>query len=69
MRIAVDFDRCDSTGVCAAIAPDLFELDDDEVLQVRDGYVEPAAQERAEEAARGCPKLAITLTSSRPDVG
>ena len=27
MRILVDYDRCDSTGLCTAIAPDLFSLD------------------------------------------
>jgi ferredoxin len=61
MRVVVDFDRCDSTGLCAAIAPELFELDDDDRLHVRGEQVEPAQRRVAEEAAKACPKLAITV--------
>ena len=61
MRVVVDYDRCDSTGVCAATAPELFELDDDDVLQVRAAQLAPDQWSAAEEAARSCPKLAIAL--------
>lgn len=61
MRVSVDFDLCDSTGVCAATAPDAFVVDDDDRLQVL--VDRPAAEliPAVEQAARGCPKLAITL--------
>ncbi|WP_433241212.1 ferredoxin [Streptosporangium sp. CA-135522] len=60
MRVIVDYDRCDGMGLCAGIAPEIFELDDD-MLHLR---AERPADEHwpvAEEAARACPKLAITL--------
>jgi ferredoxin len=61
MRVVVDFDRCDSTGLCAELAPEIFELDEDDVLQVRAERPAPGQWRAAEDAARGCPKLAITL--------
>ncbi|OPE46248.1 ferredoxin, partial [Mycolicibacterium diernhoferi] len=30
MRIEVDLDRCEGNAVCLGIAPDLFDLDDDD---------------------------------------
>ena len=62
MRIEVDYTRCDSNGVCADMAPEVFEIDDGDRLQVygRDGR--PDAHRRdVELAAASCPKLAITL--------
>ncbi len=61
MRVVVDFDRCDSTGLCTSIAPDLFELDDDDRLQILTEHPDPAQWQTADEAARACPKLAILL--------
>ncbi|MFE3618116.1 ferredoxin, partial [Streptomyces anulatus] len=39
MKIIVDFDRCEANGVCVGIAPDMFELDDDDQLTVIEGDV------------------------------
>ena len=30
MRVEVDHDRCEGNAVCVGIAPDLFDLDDDD---------------------------------------
>ena len=35
MKIKVDFDLCESNALCEALAPDVFELDDDDYLQLR----------------------------------
>jgi len=61
MRIVVAYDRCDSNGLCEAIAPSLFQLDDSEDLQVLAEHPDRADWDLAQEAARACPKLAITL--------
>lgn len=61
MQVEVDYGRCDSTGVCTAIAPDVFELDEHDQLQVHAESVRPQLWQEIEEAARSCPKLAITL--------
>ncbi len=35
MKIKVDFDLCESNALCEGIAPDVFELDDDDFLQLK----------------------------------
>lgn len=65
MRVAVDFDRCDGNGLCAAVAPELFELDEDDRLHVLEERPTPALWDLAENAAQACPKLAITLEEQR----
>lgn len=61
MRVVVDYDNCDSNGLCMAAAPEVFEVRSDDFLHVLDER--PAAHLWAdvEAAARACPKLAITL--------
>jgi len=36
MRVVVDFDLCESNAVCMAIAPEIFEVRDDDFLYVLD---------------------------------
>jgi ferredoxin len=59
MRIIVDYDLCESNALCAQVAPELFEVRDDDALYVLDE--EPPADLRAqvEAAVRVCPKQAI----------
>ena len=61
MKIVVDFDKCDSNGICCGVAPDLFELDDQNFLVIK--HEEPGEDQRAslEEAVRGCPTEAISI--------
>lgn len=35
MKIKVDFDLCESNALCEAMAPEVFELDDDDYLVVK----------------------------------
>lgn len=62
MRIDVDYNRCDSNAVCTDIAPEIFELDDDDQLHVRHDAPLDAHRQGAELAAASCPKLAITIS-------
>ncbi|HYD10126.1 MAG TPA: ferredoxin [Acidimicrobiales bacterium] len=61
MRISVNLDLCEAHAVCTGIAPDVFELDDDDVLHVR--VPSPPAERLGEmrDAAMRCPKQAITV--------
>ncbi|MFP3671062.1 ferredoxin, partial [Priestia sp. SIMBA_032] len=34
MKIKADFDLCESNGVCVGMAPDVFDLDDDDYLVI-----------------------------------
>ena len=65
MRVVVDFDRCDGTGLCAEAAPEVFELGEDDVLRVRAEQPPQQHWPAVELAARSCPKLAITLDADR----
>lgn len=62
MRIILDSEACQGHGRCYALAPDLFDTDDDgyAVLLV-DGDVPEALQDAARLAADNCPEYAITL--------
>jgi ferredoxin len=64
MKIVVDFDKCDSNGVCCGISPATFELDDQNFLVIK--QEEPGEEFRAEleECVRSCPTSAISLEES-----
>lgn len=61
MRVVVDFDRCESNAVCMGVAPEIFEVRDDDFLYIL--QEEPGEELRAklEEAVRLCPKQAISI--------
>ena len=60
-RIKVDFDLCESNAMCEALAPDVFELDDDDFLQLNTDEVTDENRQRVEQAAAACPRAAIAL--------
>ena len=61
MRVVVDFDLCESNAICMQVAPDRFEVRDDDFLYVLDE--EPVEDRRpaVEEAVQRCPKQAISI--------
>jgi ferredoxin len=60
-RIEVDRERCVGSGSCEALAPDVFEVDDEGVLVVH--RPEPAGDELGdvEDAVQACPTRALSL--------
>ena len=60
-RVEVDRDRCVGSGTCEALAPAVFEVDDEGVLAVL--RPEPGADELADvgDAVTACPTRALTL--------
>lgn len=64
MRINLDSDKCQGHGRCYALAPDLFEPDDEgyAVMLVASGsVVAPGLEDAARLAADNCPEYAITI--------
>ena len=53
MRVTVDENLCEANGFCESLAPDVFELGDEDVVQIADGPVPPRAGDRR--ARRGGP--------------
>jgi ferredoxin len=61
VKVIVDFDVCESNAVCMQFAPEVFEVRDDDFLYVLVDEVGPDAEASVAEAARRCPRQAITL--------
>lgn len=61
MKVSVDPVQCEANGVCVGIAPEVFDLDDDEVLQVRAGELESDEVEPVVRAVAACPRNALRL--------
>lgn len=59
MRVEVKRDICIGAATCVAIAPDVFELDDELKAFVKTGHTTP--DDVILEAARSCPTLAIYI--------
>jgi ferredoxin len=61
VRVEVDRELCESNAVCVGIAPDVFELGDDDLARVRMTVVPPDRETDVREAVALCPKIALTL--------
>ncbi len=60
-KVVVDFDLCESNAICMGIAPEVFEVRDDDFLYVLQEEPPEELRGKVEEAARRCPKQAITI--------
>ena len=61
MRIVVDFDRCESNAVCMGIAPEIFEVRDDNFLYVLDETPSEDKRSLVENAVMSCPTQALSI--------
>lgn len=61
MKIKVDFDLCESNALCEAMAPEVFELDDDDYLVMKAEETTPDNIEDVKRAVAACPRAAISL--------
>jgi ferredoxin len=59
--VHVDYDKCESYGVCVATSPQVFDLNDDDELLVLDENPPPELIQSVEDAVVRCPKRAIEL--------
>ena len=61
MKVVVDFDLCESNAVCMDVAPEIFKVDDDDMLHI---LIESPGEElrgKLEESVRLCPRQAIPI--------
>ena len=61
MKIVVDYDLCESNAVCMGIAPDVFEVRDDDFLYVLQENPPEEMRDKMLEAVKRCPKQAISI--------
>ncbi|RFD26025.1 ferredoxin [Mycobacterium uberis] len=59
MRVIVDRDRCEGNAVCLRLAPDVFDLDDEDYAVVRTAPVPPDQEDQVEQAIAECPRAAL----------
>lgn len=61
MRVKVDYDRCESNGLCMALAPEVFEIRDDDVMYLLTETPSPESEAKVRESVRACPKQALSI--------
>lgn len=61
MEIEVDFDVCQSHGLCTQAAPEVFEIRDDGFLYLLNNNPPDDLRQDVERAARECPTGAIKI--------
>ena len=59
MHVEVDRDRCEGNAVCLGIAPDLFDLDDEDYAVVKVDPVPEDQEGLAEQSIAECPRAAL----------
>jgi ferredoxin len=63
MEIKVERTLCEANGICVGLAPDVFELDDDEQLVILQPDPPAERVERVSLAVARCPKNALQMLS------
>jgi ferredoxin len=61
MKIRIDKAGCAGNARCAAVAPELFPLDDNGYIQVEEIDVPPGKEELARRGALACPERIILI--------
>jgi ferredoxin len=60
VKVHVDMNLCQSHGECAIVAPEVFELGDDDLLRWRED-VDEELRAKVSEAVEVCPMMAIRI--------
>ncbi|HEX3823617.1 MAG TPA: ferredoxin [Mycobacteriales bacterium] len=60
-QIVVDWDECEANAICQSIAPEVFEVDDQDMLNVLIERPPPELLDKVQEAVDMCPKRALYL--------
>jgi len=63
MKLLLDWTRCDGHGLCAALLPDRFRLDEWGFPVVEDADVGPGQRADVRHVVSACPALALRLES------
>jgi ferredoxin len=61
MKVIVDYEVCEANAVCAGLAPEVFDVDDDDNLHVLLPNPPADVLDRVRHAVRSCPKAALAL--------
>ena len=62
MKVTVDYDLCESNAVCMGIAPEVFEVRDDDFLYLLTDQPDPSHHDAVRLAVERCPRQAISIS-------
>lgn len=60
-KVVVDYDLCESNAICMQVAPEVFEVRDDDFLYLLTETPDESLRSKVEEAVQRCPKQAIAI--------
>jgi len=63
VKVVVDSSLCAGHAQCAALGPDVYELDDGGYCAIRETEVPAGLEGQAKDGAAACPEGAITIVS------
>jgi ferredoxin len=61
MRVVVDWDLCESNALCMGVAPEVFEVGEDDLLSLLMEKPPEHLRSKLQQAVASCPKGAINL--------
>lgn len=61
MKVIVDFDLCEANAICMEVAPEVFRVDENDMLHILIEKPGPELKAKVEEAVRLCPRQAISI--------
>lgn len=61
MRVTVDHDLCEANAVCAGLVPEVFDVDDEDILHIAPGEVQDEFADKVRRAVQSCPKTALRI--------
>jgi ferredoxin len=60
-KVVVDFDLCESNAICMGVAPEVFEVREDNFLYILQENPPDELRGKVEDAVRQCPRQAISI--------
>ncbi len=61
MRVVVDRDLCESNGVCEGLVPEVFQINDEDELDILQEHPDESLRAKVLDAVRSCPKQALSI--------
>ncbi len=64
LQVVVDFELCEANALCVDACPEVFEVDDDDNLQILIERPDATLRDKLVAAERACPRQAIRVVEN-----
>lgn len=61
MKVSVNYDLCEANAICVGMAPDVFEITDDDTMVIKKADVPAEREEEMRQIIASCPRSALSL--------